>query len=66
MLLTAADGIHARESQKIDHAKTFRCSVMGRERRYPVGLHAKVRVWVELEQTDKYLRYDSRTYRAEK
>src|SRR5437762_12738894 len=62
-LLTTAGGINTGESEEVDHAKTFRCSVMDRERQYPVGLHAKVRVGVELEQTDEYLRYDSRTYR---
>jgi len=45
-LLTAARRVDAGKSQKVDHAKTLRRSVMGRQCRYPTGLHAKVRVRV--------------------
>jgi hypothetical protein len=37
-LLTAAGGVDAGESQEVDHAKTFRGPVMGRQRWYPTWL----------------------------
>jgi hypothetical protein len=39
MLLPAAGGIYAGKSQKVDHAKALRRSVMSGQRRYPIGLH---------------------------
>ena len=43
-LLTPASGIHAGKGQKVDHAKTLWHPVMSGQRRYPIGLHAQVRV----------------------
>ena len=39
--LTAAGGIDAGKGQEVDHAKTFRRSVVSGKRRYPIGLHAE-------------------------
>ena len=43
-LLTPASGIHAGKGQKVDQAKTLWHPVMSGQCRYPIGLHAQVRV----------------------